>query len=109
MAIRTFELPFKPEILIIFSIFVSFTIFIVREIWFCNMQSNVISPRIIFLFVTVFLAIIAVKLFKAYFAGSGALENLLIASSLTLCYLICSITIAIRYFINRKNASGDEN
>lgn len=109
MAIRTFELPFKPEILIIFSIFVSFTIFIVREIWFCNMQSNVISPRIIFLFVTVFLAITAAKLFKAYFAGSGALENLLIASSMTLCYLICSITIAIRYFINRKNASGDEN
>lgn len=108
MAIRTFELPFKPELLIVFSIFISYTIFIVREIWFNNMQSNVLSGKIIFGSVTVILALIVFKLVKSFVSGTGTLESLLVACSLGACYLICTAAIVIRKIISKKNAGDDE-
>lgn len=109
LAIRSFELPFKPEVLIIISIFFSYTIFLVRELWFDNLYSRFFKPKFFFVIVTIILVVLDVKLCRAYFEGSHALENLLIFSSMTLCYFVCSVTIAIRFFINRKKASGDEN
>lgn len=104
---RTFELPFKSELLILFSVLISFTIFIAREIWFDNIHSNVLNGKRIFVLITLLLAIMVTRFFKAYFTGSHAIENLLIASSVSLCYVICIVTIVIRKI--KDSESGENN
>lgn len=108
LAIRTFELPFKSEILIVASVAVSLTVVFARQIWLENLWSNIVNPKIEWLCVFVVICFLDYRFIKAYI-NDKAIENLMIAICFSACFLVCVITFIIRKVVkSNKDASEAE-
>ena len=105
LIMRDFDLPFKKELLILFSVEFSFTVFLSREIWLDNLWSKY-DKRLGYAILFALLLFVDIKFFRGYI-NNHHIENLLIPLVWSFCYLVCIVTFLIRVIFKRSAAKED--